>query len=38
MNETSVASNKEIKVLLSREGADEILFGYDRFPITRVLF
>jgi len=35
MNLTSVASSKEIKVLMSGEGADEILFGYDRFLRTK---
>jgi asparagine synthase (glutamine-hydrolysing) len=35
MNLTSVAAKKNIKVLLSGEGADEILFGYDRFLRTK---
>jgi len=35
MNLTSIASSKKIKVLLSGEGADEILFGYDRFQRTK---
>mgnify|MGYP000312396385 CR=1 FL=1 len=35
MNLTAIASSKNIKVLLSGDGADEILFGYERFRRTK---
>lgn len=35
MSLSSLSSKKNIKVLMSGEGADELLFGYDRFVRTK---